>query len=46
MLIKAGGKELLFQTDIQGGSALCSASQSGHAGLAKDPGEEGGNLLR
>ena len=42
MLIKAGGKELLFKTDIRGASALHLAVESGHAGVSKDLVEAGG----
>ena len=42
MLIKAGGKKLLFKTCVQGASALHFAAQNGHAGVAKELVDEGG----
>ena len=45
MLLKAGGKELLFKTDIEGASALHWAAQSGHTGVVKALVEEGGKDL-
>ena len=48
MLIKAGGKELLFKTDIEGASALHSAARSCHgdfAGFVRELVEEGGKEL-
>ena len=47
MLIKAGGKELLFKTDNEGCSALPShvAAQNGHTGVSKVLVEEGGKDL-
>ena len=45
MLIKAGGKELLFKININGASVLHSAAQNGHAGVSKEVVEQGGKDL-